>query len=125
MTFTYNKFKNIEDIKSRGEFFKKGKIIPSRILKCSKRKKQHCVKTNSNHWAIPTVSGYLVFVENNDGDFESIAIISHVNNCEFKCSPYNLGGTYWQGNNNTSEKDFIKIFNDRYKLMNNREYKND
>jgi len=116
MSVAYNEFKNVEDIKSRGEFLKKGKITPSRILKCSKRKKQHCVKTNSNQWAIPTVSGYLIFVENND----SVIIISHVNNCEFKGSPYHSGGTYWYGNNDISEKDFIKSFNDRYTSMNNK-----
>jgi len=118
MCVTYNKFKNIADIKARGEFIKKGKIIPARILKSSKRKKQHCVKTNSNQWVIPTISGYLVFVENNDGDFESAIIISNITDNVFEGSPYNSGGTHWQGNSGMSDDDFINKFNEIYTLMN-------
>ena len=119
MNVIYNKFKSIEDIKLRGEYLKKGKIIPSRMVKCSKRKKQHCIKTGSNQWAIPTLTGYLVFVENNDGEFFSAVSIDNVSNANFNGSPYHLGGTYWQGNADIDSDEFLKIFNHEYLSRNN------
>lgn len=57
MTVIFKPFKSIDEIKEKGEFIKKGKILPSRIIKISKRKSQHKVKANCNLWAFPTKSG--------------------------------------------------------------------
>ena len=118
MSVIYNEFKSIADIKRRGEFLKAGKIIPSRIMKCSNRKMQHCLKTGSNHWAFATLSGYLIFVENNDVDFKSCIKISWARNCNFYGSPYSGGMTDWQGNRNLNEDDLIYLFNKKYKEKN-------
>jgi hypothetical protein len=108
------KFKNIEDIKSRGEFIKKGKIFPSRILKCSKRKMQHCVKSGSNQWAFPTKKGYLIFIEINASEFSSTVYINNVCNVNIDGSPYSKGGTHWQINSGLNDVEFTKLFNEIY-----------
>jgi hypothetical protein len=118
MSVIYNEFKSIADIKRRGEFFKAGKIIPSRILKSSNRKMQHCIKTGSNYWAFSTLSGYLIFFENNDVDFTCVIKVANANNCTFHGSPYSRGTTSWQGNHEMNEDDFIKLFNKIYKSKN-------
>jgi hypothetical protein len=118
MNVIYNEFKSIADIKRRGEFLRAGKIIPSRIVKCSNRKMQHCVKTGSNQWAFPTKSGYLIFVENNDVDFKSVIRMLKATHCSFYGSPYSPGGSYWEGNNCLSESDLVVNFNKLYKSKN-------
>jgi hypothetical protein len=119
MNVIYNEFKSIADIKRRGEFLKAGKIIPSRIMKCSNRKMQYCLKTGSNQWAFPTLSGYLIFVENNDVDFKCCIKILWAINCNFDGSPCIVGGmTDWQGNNGINEDDLIYLFNKKYKEKN-------
>ena len=129
----FKKFNSIEEIKSNAEFIPKGRIYPARIVKCSKRKFQHCMSARSNQYAIPTKSGYLIFVDNNDGHFENVATIRRADNrlgisygtksklnegAGYIGSPYNLGGTMWQGDHETSEEDFLNIFNEKYLSMN-------
>ena len=113
----YKPFKSIEEIKSKGEFIKKGKIYPSRIIKSSRRKFQHCITSHSNQWAFPTRAGYLIFVENNDGEFEAAIRIKSCLNVNFKGSPYSKFGTRWQSNHGLSEIDFLSIFNRSYLSM--------
>jgi hypothetical protein len=81
-------FNSIEEFKKKSEFIKKGKIIPTRILQCSKRKKQHCLKANADIWAIPTPSGYLVLVDGYCG----FAIINNVHDVILTGSPYTKNG---------------------------------
>ena len=120
MNVIYNDFKSIAHIKRRGEFLRAGKIIPSRIFKCSNRKMQHCIKTDSNQWAFPTATGYLIFVENNDDYYNHPAKISGAKNCIFTGSPYSNGITHWAGNSALNESDFVAKFNKFYKSKNNK-----
>ncbi|OAK63104.1 hypothetical protein A3K88_02930 [Pseudomonas putida] len=49
-----------EKIKSRAQFFKRGSIIPTRVLRCSKRRLQHLVKFGRDSWVLPTKTGYVI-----------------------------------------------------------------
>ena len=111
---TRKPFESIGEIKSKGEFIKKGKIFPARILKSEIRKDQHHIKSGSNQWAINTATGYLLFADNTDGEFECVVRIT-ASNGAFQGSPYlDNGSTYWQGNSNLSESELLKLFNDKY-----------
>ena len=63
----YKPFESIEEIKAKGEFFPKGRIVPRRICSVRPSKNQHKLTFNSDQWAFPTRSGYLVFLEGHDG----------------------------------------------------------
>ena len=114
MTVIYSPFKSISEIKNKSEFIKKGKIYPARIIKCSKRKNQHSLISDSNQYAIPTKKGYLIFVENNDGFFEGVGRVTTNSDLIFYGSPYVKGKTNWEGNHNLSEDEFLKKFNELY-----------
>ena len=106
-------FYSIKEIKEKGEFIRKGKIYPARIVKCSRRKLQHCIKAGSNQWAFPTPNGYLIFVENNDGHFECAVRVT-VQSASFTGSPYSSGGTSWQGNHGIDDSEALDLFNELY-----------
>ena len=115
---TFKAFKSIEQIKLKAEHIKKGQIIPTRILRSKKRKDQFKVKSGANSYAIPTTKGYLIFVENNDDDFECVIRINTPNG-EFIGSPYTPNGdTTWVGNNNISDKELLNDFNKEYLKQN-------
>ena len=120
MKIAYKEFVSIEQIKAKGEFIKKGKIYPVRIIKAPKRRIQCRVRSGSNQWAFPTRSGYLIFVENNDGHFKCVVNIN-ANNGTFTGSPYSKGGTgtRWQGNSTLNEDESLKEFNRIFLSMNN------
>lgn len=139
MKAIFKQFKSIEEIKAKGEFIKKGKIYPSRIIKCSKRKFQHRAKSGSNQWAFPTKRGYLIFVESNDGQFDSAIKIkttprynakngwfhSEPNKrakspveLSWQGSPYSEGGTLWKGNHKLGKAESLEKFNKLYLEMN-------
>lgn len=93
----------IETFKARAEFFKKGSIIPQRILKGG-RKKKHVVKFGSDCWAIPTPLGYLVAVDYTNGG--SVVIVSQVTkNLHLFGSPYG-GSTHWYGNHLLTDSEW-------------------
>lgn len=119
----FKPLKSLEDLKSKAEHIKKGSILPRRIGKCSKRRLQHLFVAGCNQYALPTPSGYLLFSENNDGEFECALRIleqragSHVN-LNFKGSPYSDGGcTNWIGNNQMSDEDALHALNEKLSLM--------
>lgn len=66
-------FTSIEEMKSKGEFFKRGSIVPRRILAASSRRFQSRITFGSDSWAFPTPKGYLVF-SNSDMDGEYLAL---------------------------------------------------
>lgn len=114
MSALYVPFKSIEEIKERGEFIPKGRIYPARIMKSSKRKYQCKFVSGANQWAIPTPTGYMVFVENNDGEFQSVVFIKNnsINgDIDVNGSIYHNGHSDYYGNNNSSDVEFLHGFN--------------
>lgn len=85
-----NKFKTFDDVMRQGEAFRKGQIIPQRILK-GPRKLKHQVIFGCDCWAFCTPKGYIVF--NKMGENESAARITNIKNQELLGSPYTPGGT--------------------------------
>ncbi len=102
----------IEKFKARAEFFKKGSIIPQRILKGDRRKK-HVVKFGSDCWAIPTPLGYLVAVDCTNGG--SVVRVSKVpKNLHLVGSPYG-GSTFWHGNHLLTDKEWSEQLEAQYR----------
>ena len=104
----------IDKFKARAEFFKKGSIIPQRILK-GERKKKHVVKFGSDCWAMPTPHGYLVAVDCMNGD--SVVRISRMPpKLDLVGSPYG-GTTNWFGNHQLTDAEWSDILEKKYKRM--------
>jgi len=114
---TYNNFNSIEDIQRRGEFFKRGQIIPQRILKCNKRRHAHRKVFGSNSYAIPVNGGYLVACFHSDDNSSAIRILLGMKSCLVLGSPYGMRGTWWVGNYQLSDDDFIKLLNETLMKM--------
>lgn len=110
-------FDSISQIKECAEFIRKGKTIPVRILKAENKDMQVYIKTGSNHYAIPTKRGYLVFVSNQDSCFDSVLRFNKING-KYEGSPYSTGGTHWEGNSDLDEETFLRNFNKKYLSMN-------
>lgn len=103
-----NNTSELDKIKARAQFFKRGHIIPRRILGASKRKLQHLVKFGSDAWVIPTKTGYLCICELQEGDSAIQILRSPKVAVEFTASPYhkNGTGTHWIGNHQQNKEDF-------------------
>lgn len=90
----------LSELKARNEFYKKGSIIPQRVLK-AERKKKHHVKFGSDTWVVPTKSGYLCICDT--GEYGSAVKLSYkLKNANMVGSPY-CGTTYWLGNANRTD----------------------
>lgn len=85
---------SLSELKARNEFYKKGSIIPQRVLK-TERKKKHHVLFGSDTWIVPTKSGYLCICDT--GKHGSAVSISGLKNASLQGSPYG-GCTHWLGN---------------------------
>ncbi len=87
----------LSELKARNEFYKKGSIIPQRVLK-SERKKKHHITFGSDTWLVPTKSGYLCICDT--GEHGSAVKFSYkLRNAQMVGSPYS-GATHWVGNTN-------------------------
>ena len=84
----------LSELKARNEFYKKGSIIPQRVLK-TERKKKHHVTFGSDTWVVPTNSGYLCICDT--GDHGSAINLTGLKNAHLQGSPYG-GSTRWIGN---------------------------
>ena len=117
MNVTFTAFKSIQEIKDKAEHIRKGQIFPRRIVAALNKKKQHKLTSGSNQYALPTKSGYLLFVDNNDGGFDSAVHMKEL--ISLNGSPYiPSGGTYWFGDCDLTENQFLIRFNIRYLAMN-------
>ena len=112
----YKPFKSIEEIKAKGEFIKKGKIIPSRILRFSKRKCQHKITAGSDLYALPTLSGWLI-LGCLSGGVHIIRIVS-IKNANLNGSPYINGETEFIASNEYMPAEVLASFNESYLLKN-------
>jgi hypothetical protein len=114
MVATHRPFKSIEEIKVKGEFFPKGRIIPKRILSTRPRSKAHLVTFGADSWAFPTPLGYAIFthIEPDSGD---CSVRLRCNNAEINGSPYTVPGatSFYNDGQVTSEKS-LETFNDVY-----------
>lgn len=107
-----------EKLKRRAEFFKKGTIIPQRILR-GPRKQKHGVTFGSDSYAVPTGVGYLVITL--CGRMGSAVNMRNVRNAAFFGSPYTpRGGTRWFGNAHLSGEEFAAEVIDELNKMNGR-----
>lgn len=99
----------LEAIKKRAQFFKRGSIVPTRILRCSKRKQQHTVRFWGDSWALPTKTGYLVIcgtAENPNASAISVKRLKGMGHAVYNGSPYHSGVTHFIGNSGFSEEEF-------------------
>ncbi|AVX37804.1 hypothetical protein [Yersinia massiliensis] len=98
----------VTELKSRGEFFKKGSIIPQRILK-GRRKAKHFVVFGCDSWVIPAPMGYVVMVNSAYADC-AIRLRGPRKNCKqliLRGSPYSPKGiTKWIGNALITDKEW-------------------
>lgn len=107
-----------EKLKRRAEFFKKGTIIPQRILR-GPRKQKHGVTFGSDSYAVPTGVGYLVITL--CGRMGSAVNIRNTRNATFSGSPYTPRGcTFWLGNAGASDDKFAADVIARLREMNRR-----
>lgn len=109
----------LEKLKRRTEFFKKGAIIPQRILR-GPRKQKHGMVFGSDSYAVPTGAGYLIIVL--CGEKGSTIVMSQwVRNARFRGSPHTKGGsTFWYGNAGLSDEEFAAKVIDVLDRMNGR-----
>lgn len=103
----------IDEIKARAQFFKRGHIIPRRILRCSQRRYQHLLRFGSDVWALPMPKGYMLLADMTD-EKHSVALSLGrgfpKNPTKILVgSPYHKnGGTQWVGNYRMSDEAFEK-----------------
>ena len=90
----------LSELKARNEFYKKGSIIPQRVLK-AERKKKHHVKFGSDTWVVPTKSGYLCICDTGK-DGSALKFSHKLKNATMVGSPYG-GTTRWIGNTNGTD----------------------
>lgn len=53
---------NIEAIKARAKFYKKGSVVPRNIASVSKKKFQHLLKFGTDTWALPGKNGWVCII---------------------------------------------------------------
>ena len=85
----------LSELKSRNEFYKKGSIVPQRVLK-TERKKKHYVLFGSDTWIVPTKSGYLCICDTGE-DGSALKFSHKLKNATMVGSPYG-GSTRLVGN---------------------------
>lgn len=101
----------IEKIKARAQFFQRGHIIPTRILRCSKRRYQHLIRFGSDVWALPMPKGYMLLSDMAvDANTSAIRIergLPKSIQWVLEGSPYHKDGrTVWVGNHRLTETEF-------------------
>ena len=103
---------------SKAEFFKKGTIIPQRILKGPRKLKHHII-FGSNVWCIPTPKGYLIAVDISNGDCVVRLKYSHKHkDINLFSSPYTKKGvTRWIGNHESNPEDWQKLLDKQLERM--------
>lgn len=106
---SFKPFQSINEIKSKSEFFKKGQVIPKRILKVCKPKSQHKLTFHNDCYAFSTPNGYIVFVDNTSKRPE-FANVRDLKNAALEGSPYG-GRTHWYGILDRDPIEFVCNFN--------------
>ena len=94
----------LDSLKARVEFYRKGSIVPQRVLNSDRRKK-HLVTFGSNCWLVPTKSGYLVLVDCGENG-SALRLGRNIRNARLQGSPYSSGGTLWLGNARMSAEEY-------------------
>ena len=103
----------LKEIKTRAQFFRQGHIIPTRILRCSIRKKQYLFQFGCDVWTLPMPKGYLI-IQDEYGDKNPSAI--HIRKgpgwggkMHIQGSPYHKDGrTEWVGNFRLTPEEFLQ-----------------
>lgn len=119
-------FASIEDVKSKGEFFKMGSIVPRRILAFSEQKYQRVLCFGADCWAIPTRRGYLVASDSQCAEKTSALHVKNVKGVFKKKKNWDIagsvytpgGGTQIQGNFQLTEEEWLAVLNRVYQEMN-------
>jgi hypothetical protein len=108
-------FESIEQFKIAAEFFRKGSIIPRRILK-TKKKFQHKLTFGSDSWVLPTESGYLVAIDQTMITNYVIRFKPGLRNASVIASPYTKNGiTKFIGNFNKTDEQWLEFINKKLK----------
>lgn len=97
----------IDAIKARAKFYKAGSIIPRNILKCSRRKYQHIIRFGSDTWAIPGATGWVCISHHSPGSSAVQIVRGGKGDLVFDGSPYQSGGTHFEGDYQISEEVFL------------------
>lgn len=93
----------LSELKARNEFYKKGSIVPQRVLK-TERKKKHYVLFGSDTWIVPTKSGYLCICDTGK-DGSALKFSYKLKNAHLVASPYG-GKTHWVANTNRTNDQY-------------------
>lgn len=96
-----------DSLLSRTRFYRQGAIIPQKVLRGPKRKKQHQLTFGSDSWVLPTKTGYLVVCAT--GVNTSAIRLRGLPAGTYIGSPYHPGGeTHWQGDKGISRDQWAK-----------------
>lgn len=103
--------RTLQQLKDTAKFFKRGSIVPRKVLACSPRKRQHQVCFGSDSWVLPGENGYVVFFHDVPG---GSAIFLHGKGpLHIQGSPYHPSGiTNWIGDFKLSAEDQIQKINE-------------
>lgn len=104
--------KSLAEFKERAQFFKRGSIIPTRVLRCSKRKLQHLVKFGRDSWVLPTKTGYVIVCDaQHDAEQAPIDMrgYHYAGWVNLDGSPYHKGDSYWIDNSLPPGEDFEQV----------------
>ena len=93
----------LSELKARNEFYKKGSIVPQRVLK-TERKKKHYVLFGCDTWIVPTKSGYLCICDTGK-DGSALKFSYKLKNAHLVGSPYG-GTTQWVGNTSRNNDQY-------------------
>lgn len=113
----YREFKTLDEFKQKASIIKKGSIIPTRVLRCSKRKKQHKLRASCDLYFLPTLTGNLVVKF--DKKVSAFVSVKGLSNAVLKGSTYVVKGqTHWIDLNFYDGYDFLTIINKQYLIGN-------
>ena len=97
-----------DSLLSRARFYKRGAIIPQKVLRGPKRKKQHQLTFGSDSWVLPTKTGYLVVCATGVNT-SAIRLGRGFPTGTYIGSPYHPDGdTHWIGDKEISRDQWAK-----------------
>ena len=100
--------KEFESLLSRARFYRRGAIIPQKVLRGPKRKKQHQLTFGSDSWVLPTKTGYLVVCATGVNT-SAIRLGRGFPTGTYIGSPYHPDGdTHWIGDKEISRDQWAK-----------------
>jgi len=102
---------SLEQLKARAQFFKRGAIIPRKVLAVKQRKLQHRLRFGSDSWVLPGKEGYVVFLHSTP---VTSAVIIGSGVLDVQGSRYHeTGMTYFIGDSGSSPEEHLERIQER------------